>query len=240
MSRNIYFIDTENIGSDFINSLKFLDKSDTVCIFYSNFSKNISYKHLEDLRSLKCKLETYPIYLVNKNYLDFQIATVLGAKAQQYPTYGLFVVSNDKGFQSVVDFWRMKGYLCDLITAIGGSSPSATLEEAILTSNSRVYGNLYKQTKRSSLRASMNSILGKSFSESLYSTVLEVLENTNSADEFRKELLVKYREGRVSEAIHKELSWNYPVLLRHYKQMLRKGEDKNDSLSQNSVGTKQQ
>ena len=54
----------------------------------------------------KAVIEYIETHKVAKNYLDFQLATYLGfliGKGEKGPVY---IISQDTGFDSIVDFWR--------------------------------------------------------------------------------------------------------------------------------------
>lgn len=54
----------------------------------------------------KAAIEYIETHKVAKNYLDFQLATYLGfliGKGEKGPVY---IISQDTGFDSIVDFWR--------------------------------------------------------------------------------------------------------------------------------------
>lgn len=106
----VYLVDYENIKkSDFI--IPNLCEKDSICIFYSDSCKNISLPLVQELLDLRIHLECCYVAVGTKNALDFQLASYLGyligTKNNDNNKY--YIVSNDKGFDCICDFWRMKG-----------------------------------------------------------------------------------------------------------------------------------
>jgi hypothetical protein len=216
MARNIYFIDTENVDSTFVSSLNLLDKSDTVCIFYSKHSQKIAYEDMLVIPNINCRVELYPTYVTNKNYLDFQLITLLGSKAQQYPTYALFIVSNDTGFQAVVDFWRLKNRICDLISRIAPTESMKSLYAEVFEKHVNTYGKALHLMHCKSLRACLNAITNSVVSDTTYAYILDALESSNTAVDFMNSL---ESCKRLKHNFCLILYWNYPILYRQYKAL---------------------
>ena len=101
-----FLIDYENVNNSGMEGVKFLNESDHVYLFYSqNSSPNMKKRYSELLYASKCSVEIIKLYRKGKNGLDFYIATKLGELLGQGEN-GLFsIISQDKGFQAVVDYW---------------------------------------------------------------------------------------------------------------------------------------
>ena len=98
-------IDYENVKNSGMEGVKFLNESDHVYIFYSQAFPNMKKKYSEVLYASRCSIEIIKLHRKGKNGLDFYIATKLGELLGQGEK-GLFaIVSKDKGFQAVVDYW---------------------------------------------------------------------------------------------------------------------------------------
>lgn len=107
---NIYLVDYENVRkADEV--LTELDERDMVCIFYSENCKNISLHLLHKLLDSKVRIECSFVTVGTKNALDFQLASYLGFLIGKCDNENVVyhIVSNDKGFDCICDFWRSKG-----------------------------------------------------------------------------------------------------------------------------------
>lgn len=102
----IYLVDYENVHNDGVTDIKKLSASDRVVIFYGDSIKSIPFETHVEMMASKATIEYIETHKVAKNYLDFQLATYLGfliGKGEKGPVY---IISQDTGFDSIVDFWR--------------------------------------------------------------------------------------------------------------------------------------
>lgn len=98
---DIYYVDCENVGLRHITQTF----SDDFLVLYFT-SKNLRIKDLkENEKEFVCSLDR------RKDALDYIIDTYLGYSIAQYPVDTKHhIVSNDTGFDNVVQFWINKGY----------------------------------------------------------------------------------------------------------------------------------
>lgn len=102
----IYLVDYENVHNDGVSDIKRLSSSDHVVIFYGDSIKSIPFETHVQMMGSKADIAYIETHKVAKNYLDFQLATYLGyliGKGEKGPVY---IISQDTGFDSIVDFWR--------------------------------------------------------------------------------------------------------------------------------------
>lgn len=116
---DIYYIDTENIGSRKWNYLiKELEPGDIVTIFYSDKANTLSTDTLQALQSKKVKVRYIYSYPGRKggNAMDFQITSILGyGIAKLGKKAGYRIISNDNGYNPVATYWRQYGYNIEVI-----------------------------------------------------------------------------------------------------------------------------
>lgn len=116
---NIYYVDTENIGSRKWNYLiKELEPGDCVAVFYSDKANTMSTDTLHALQSKKAKVKYIYSYPGRKggNAMDFQITAMLGyGIAKLGKRAGYRVISNDNGYNPVATYWRQYGYDVEVI-----------------------------------------------------------------------------------------------------------------------------
>lgn len=107
----LFFIDTENVGWQGLKGSESLSSSDEVYLFTTdvfNASKSFSLEIMKMLISSRAKFSFINIGKTNalKNYLDFQLCTFLGSLMERYQDAQAIIISKDKGYQSVVDYWH--------------------------------------------------------------------------------------------------------------------------------------
>lgn len=112
-----YFVDFENVKSDGIKDLKDVNEGDFIVFFYSEKCKNLSLDVLDSIIKKKLKFQSFKVNVGTKNALDFQLVTYLGSVIGEYRTDAQYhIVSNDKGFVVVADFWKEQGISVDCIS----------------------------------------------------------------------------------------------------------------------------
>lgn len=107
----VFLIDTENVGWQGIKGSESLSSSDEVYLFTTdvfNASKSFSLEIMKMLISSRAKFSFINIGKTNalKNYLDFQLCTFLGSFMERQQDAQAVIISKDKGYQSVVDYWH--------------------------------------------------------------------------------------------------------------------------------------
>lgn len=106
-----YLIDFENVKSEGIKGILQLTENDTVIIFYSVNADTLTFETMDMIFNSKAKLQKYKIIHGGKNSLDFQLTTYLGYLIHEGKDNCFYIISNDHGFQHVVEFWkRIYGY----------------------------------------------------------------------------------------------------------------------------------
>lgn len=104
--RDIYLIDFENVASEGLSGITYLDPEDEVIIFYSNNSKSLSMKMHILIGKSVCKLDYFEAAVGGKNALDHQISTWLGyLVGTRAAERNYYIVSRDMGYKFVASFW---------------------------------------------------------------------------------------------------------------------------------------
>lgn len=126
----VFLVDYENVSAHVgLKGAEFLNESDRLIIFYSKTCQNIRKDEMDAIFQSGCAFKTYQLVQVHKNGLDFYIAAEAGALAENGETQ-IAIISNDKGFNAVIDFLKMK-YSAEGLWAC--KAPS--IEKAITTLN---------------------------------------------------------------------------------------------------------
>lgn len=102
-----FMVDFENVKNDGLTGAEHLTREDTVIIFFSENCPNISLDRIYEIVSASCGLEIYKLQSVGKNALDFYIATKAGHIFGEGFDGAVAIVSSDKGFKHIADFWKI-------------------------------------------------------------------------------------------------------------------------------------
>lgn len=100
-------VDYENVnGSNGLKGADILNSDDTLIIFYSGCCEKIRYDYMQEIKESGCEFRVIKLKGKGKNALDFYIAAECGIISERGETE-IAIISNDKGFQAVIDFFRM-------------------------------------------------------------------------------------------------------------------------------------
>ena len=103
-----YFIDSENVGDNWIALLQKASADDTILVYYTMKSPHMNYRNIILLKE-SSKEVTFIECNYGNNALDFQLCTDLGYRVHDIGDGEFIIVSNDTGYDAVVRFWRKRG-----------------------------------------------------------------------------------------------------------------------------------
>lgn len=107
---NYFLVDFENVRTDGIKDMKWVQEGDAMVVFYSENCKSITLDVLDSIIALKLKYSSFKVKVGTKNALDFQLTSYLGYLiGQGGMDTNYYIVSDDKGFEVVADFWKEQG-----------------------------------------------------------------------------------------------------------------------------------
>ncbi len=104
----IYLVDFENVKSKGLAGIDSLGETDKVIVFYSENSDTISFEMHQKVLTSAAQIQYLKVNVGGKNALDFQLATLLGYLVGRNEYSHIFIISNDKGFDFLHDFWQAK------------------------------------------------------------------------------------------------------------------------------------
>lgn len=122
----VYLVDFENVTSAGISGVQKLTKEDKVYIFYTANAANMSFAAHLNLLSSPAEIIYYNVSSGGKNALDFQLSSFLGYLISQGKEKQFYIISNDKGYEYVKNFWELSG-MADGVTINGSPSVNRTL-----------------------------------------------------------------------------------------------------------------
>ena len=99
-------VDYENVfASNGLKGVDALRKDDTLIVFYSDSCRKIRQDFIKTIDASGCKFRILKLKNPGKNALDFYIAIECGMLVSGGEKQ-LAIVSNDKGFQAVLDYFN--------------------------------------------------------------------------------------------------------------------------------------
>ena len=102
-----YFIDSENVGDNWIVLLDTVAEEDEILVFYTAKSPHMNYKNLITLKQSP-KDVTFIECCEGNNALDFQLCTELGYQVHDIGDNEFIIVTNDTGYDAVVKYWKAR------------------------------------------------------------------------------------------------------------------------------------
>ena len=101
----IFLVDFENVKSKGLTGIESLEENDKVIIFYSENSDTIRFEMHRKVRESTADIQYLKVDVGGKNALDFHLSTLLGYLVSKNLYTHIFIISNDKGFDFLHDFW---------------------------------------------------------------------------------------------------------------------------------------
>lgn len=107
---NCFFIDYENESGRALAGISLLNlrAEDELIFFYTQCASRIDFEILKELEKTPAKKRYLKAETGNRNSLDFQLVSYLGACIHKNPEKNYYIVSKDKGYECVCRFWRDK------------------------------------------------------------------------------------------------------------------------------------
>lgn len=107
--RKNYYIDSENVGDDWISLLGSVAANDNIIVFYTDKSPHMNYNNLILLKNSPKEI-TFIKCFEGTNALDFQLCTEIGLQVHDNPDVEFIIVSNDTGYDAAVKYLKLKNY----------------------------------------------------------------------------------------------------------------------------------
>lgn len=111
---NYYLVDYENVNIAGLDGVSKLTENDTAIIFYSINADTLTFDIHRKIIESKATFKFQKILLKEKNALDFQLCLYLGFLLRDTGTdknneSNYYIVSNDKGYSILPDYWKKFG-----------------------------------------------------------------------------------------------------------------------------------
>lgn len=131
-----FLIDFENVKELGFTGVEYLEKEDVVSVFYSENCNKLNKYFVKYILDSKCGLEIFQRITHSKNANDFCIASRVGEILATEPFAKIGIISCDKGFKAVVDYWVSRMPYCQI-----------SLAPTITSSICRVKGEVSRKEK---------------------------------------------------------------------------------------------
>ena len=107
-----YMIDYENVHEEGLYGIEMLKKDDRIFVFYNMGDKeNVENGKLREAAEKGISFQNIVLYKRGKNALDFYISSKIGEICGQGIHQDIAVISGDKGFQALCEYWM---YVADI------------------------------------------------------------------------------------------------------------------------------
>ncbi len=132
--KRYFLVDYENVKTAGLQGIEDLEKNDSIIIFYSANADRITFQLHDQINRTKAKVSTIGVDTVGQNALDFQLSSYIGYILGKKSGCECFIVSKDRGFENVCNFWRTRGIRVRIISGISESSKEASVKKSELKS----------------------------------------------------------------------------------------------------------
>lgn len=115
----VYLVDMENIPHAWANLLDVCGEDDRMILFYTDQVSQVPIILMEKVTKSRVEMEYIKCY-DGPNGLDFQLVTEMGYRIARDPEAEYVIVSQDHGFDAVVNYWGGRGVRTKRIVPSGG------------------------------------------------------------------------------------------------------------------------
>ena len=120
-------VDYENVSTtEGLKGAEYLNENDTLIIFYSQCCEKIRAEYVEMIENSQCEFRTCKLARTGKNALDFYIAVECGILGMQGEKQ-ISIISKDKGFSAVADFFRIQDELDGVTVRVASNVENALM-----------------------------------------------------------------------------------------------------------------
>ncbi|MCM1299240.1 MAG: PIN domain-containing protein [Firmicutes bacterium] len=220
---NYYFIDYENVHLNGFVGIENLGENDFLHIMYTEQCKAFPFALLDKLCKQHVNLDLHCVSIGMKDALDFQLSSYLGyiiaKNEEQKSTY--YIVSNDKGFNHVLQFWRARGVNIERVinfrldTDLPKPIPINMTEEqpAANSAAATKIAELQPEVKQAAVKkekkeintATKKELLEYITKEEYSDKILQIINSYKSKSSIKNGFDKEFRDNQKSTALYKKL-----------------------------------
>lgn len=166
---NVYFIDYENVNVDGLKGVGRLTDEDKVIFFYSEKASKLSFGLHRRIIQSNANFEYRKVDVGSPNALDFQHASCVGYELgkDENKKIEAVIVSKDKGYDSVVNYWTKGGYKISRVDDIASevqsskSTKIAEIESLIGDGNKNYSNDIYEALRERKSKSGVHTYLSQ-------------------------------------------------------------------------------
>ncbi|MDR1514340.1 MAG: hypothetical protein LBS45_01485 [Synergistaceae bacterium] len=145
-----YLIDYENVHQNGLSGIRKLTENDTVIIFVGNMINGVHIETVMAILNSPARVEIKKMKKTADNYLDFQLATCLGSLVAGGGDKEFYIISNDRDFEAVIDYWKCSkaGVSIERRNTISPQPSAETAGAPVAAAGSAKLDNATKKTIR--------------------------------------------------------------------------------------------
>ena len=193
-----YLIDYENIKR--VSGFNTLTEKDTVVFFYSQNANSMTFDlHFELDKSLAAKAY-FKLQCGSKNALDFHLSSYVGYLVASHPNEKICIISNDKGFECIVAFWKEQGHNVELVTNICVNAKDESASAKVVCAepeSSKVSDSVFDLLKQHAKKLNL--------SNEQCSKIVEIVNSSKTKQAINNNLMKLFRDsgkvGKITKVI---------------------------------------
>lgn len=200
-----YLVDYENVKTDGLKDLTGVKAEDVVILFYSDQCKNITLDIMDRMVQRNIKFSFCKVTTGVKNALDFQLSSHLGYLIGKDKEAKYYIVSNDKGYDCLCEYWSKQNIIVERITFKGKESQGKTSDKKETKKKSKV-----EESDIASLEEITNLLSDKDEPD----VVLNIFNQYKTKQAICNGMSKHFKDNKRTSAIYKKLK---PLLKEKHK-----------------------
>jgi len=182
---SIFLIDYENVNVEGFNGLSNCTENDQIKVFYTKGAETLTFGLHRRLSESKSKIDYFKVENGSKNALDFQLSSYLGYLISNNPNDKYYIVSKDKGYETLTAFWQKYKNLNSQVTLVSDLSLKNEQEE------------------KKKLSSSIQSVLSDSSFKDLQNDIFVIIEKYKTKQGIYNALVKNYEQKKGSDIYKK-------------------------------------
>lgn len=200
-----YLVDYENVKTDGLKDLTGVKTGDVVILFYSDQCKNITLDIMDRMVQRNIKFSFCKVTTGVKNALDFQLASHLGYLIGKDKDAKYYIVSNDKGYDCLCEYWSKQNITVERITFKANESQGNTTKKKETKKKSKV-----EESDMASIEEITNLLSDKDEPD----VVLKIFNQYKTKQAICNGMSKHFKDSKRTSAIYKKLK---PLLKEKHK-----------------------
>ena len=179
----VYLVDGENVGLKWLEIAKQSEEEDLFYIFASLNAQPLHYSHLNEILEMGHKLRFFECF-TGQNALDFQLSSYLGFlinSNQNRIDVEYVILSSDKGFDPVCNFWKKLNFKIRREEANKIKERTSLHRSSEIVTIKQLSDYVESAEKSERKEDVMNSILKNIFGPTEANDIIKIIDNHNAS-----------------------------------------------------------